>query len=70
MMHLFDPGPVLECQGALSDVEFAAQLGVTRRTVVRWRGGQQLIANRAVADRHAVNLGHHPGELWPEWWTA
>lgn len=21
------------------------------------------------ADRYAIALGHHPGTIWPDWWT-
>lgn len=42
----------------------AERIGVTRRTIARWRGqGLSIIQ----ADRVATALHRHPMELWPTW---
>jgi hypothetical protein len=58
--------PVLERLGDTDDETSARQLGVSSRTIVRWRGGQRM--RITTADRAAVALGYHPAQLWPEWW--
>jgi hypothetical protein len=49
---------------AASAQEIARLLGVSQRQVQRMRAGHSLTF--AAADRLAVALGLHPGELWPE----
>lgn len=61
-----NPAALLALHGDRSDSEFAQDLGVTRRTVVRWRTGATGI-NSITADRVACSIGHHPLELWPNW---
>lgn len=45
----------------------ARQLGVSSRTVVRYRRRRHL--SELVADRLAVAAGFHPGNVWPQWFT-
>jgi len=45
----------------------AAQLGVTARTVWRWR--RTGLTDRQ-ADRAAIAAGWHPGAIWDTWWTT
>ena len=69
--HLLDPTPIfdhLERRGTTSNRRAAVVLGVSSRQVERWRAGQQM--RLVTADRLAVSLGVHPGNIWPEWWTA
>lgn len=55
----------LERRWAGSVRGLARVLDVTTATVYRWRReGVPVYA----ADRAAVALGAHPGELWPAWW--
>lgn len=61
----FDPAPVLALQHERNDVEFAAELGVSRLTLCRWRRGRTLTT--VTADRIALDLGRHPVNMWPEW---
>lgn len=61
----FDPAPVLALQGDRSDVVFAAVLGVSRATVVRWRTGRHRLY-RKQAELVAAALGMDPGVLWPD----
>lgn len=42
----------------------ALRLGVTRRTIHRWR---HFGLSPWQADRMAVRLGSHPALIWPEW---
>ncbi len=48
--------------------KIAAATGVDRMTAHRWivAGG----LSELQADRCAIALGLHPGEIWPEWWEA
>lgn len=45
----------------------AARLGVSRRTVCRWKR-QGL--TECQADQAAVRAGLHPGIVWSEWWSS
>jgi lambda repressor-like predicted transcriptional regulator len=46
----------------------ALQVGLDRRTLERVRSRHRLRSD--AADRISVALGHHPSELWPEWFSA
>ena len=50
---------------AVTDV--AAMAGTSERQWRRWRAYGVPLWH---ADRLAVALGRHPGELWPEYWEA
>jgi lambda repressor-like predicted transcriptional regulator len=45
----------------------AALTGLHRSMVSRYRRNGIPVLQ---ADRIAVALGRHPGEIWPEWWAA
>ncbi len=60
-----DPTPLLAILPE-SPNEAAAAAGVNARTIHEWRKGRRVQLNNA--DRIAVNLGHHPAEIWPNWW--
>lgn len=45
----------------------AARLGVSTRTVWRWRASG-LTAHQA--DRAAIAAGWHPGSIWDTWWST
>lgn len=70
----------LECRGfcAVGDgrgrdltlaplTEVAAMAGTSERQWRRWRKSGVPLWH---ADRMAVALGRHPGEVWPEYWEA
>ena len=44
----------------------AERLGVSARTVWRWRASG---LNPTQADRAAIALGLHPGSVWASWWN-
>jgi hypothetical protein len=44
----------------------AAACGVTVRVVRRWAASGLSVVE---ADRAAVALGQHPGDVWAEWWA-
>ena len=44
----------------------AARLGVSTRTVWRWRAGGLTVDQ---ADRAAIAAGWHPGTVWDTWWS-
>lgn len=62
----FDPAPILDRFAGMSAAEIAELLGVTPRTVSRWRNGGTI--EPATADRLACYLGMHPVEMWPHEW--
>ncbi len=45
----------------------AERLGVSTRTVWRWRASG---LNQTQADHAAVAVGLHPGTVWPTWWNT
>lgn len=64
-----DPAPILALVAGRSDREISDRIGVSRRTVWRWRQGVTLVYP-ATADRVAVRLGLHPANVWgDDWWT-
>lgn len=52
----------------LAIVALSNELGIPRRTLCRILAGARI--RWITADRVAVALGHHPSELWPEWFPA
>jgi hypothetical protein len=50
----------------LSAAQVAGRFGVHRSVINRWRQPGAMM-NQWDADRYAVMLGKHPGEVWPEW---
>lgn len=62
---LLDPAPILALRGKRSISSFARELGVQRAQLVRWGDGQRITP--FVAERLALELGHHPAELWSPW---
>jgi len=53
-----------------SDTETLADIfGVSRATILRWRD-PNLTINQWDADRYAVKVGRHPGEIWAEWFNV
>lgn len=48
----------------------AERCDVHRRTVHRWRTGRTTTITIGDADRIAVALGMHPGEIWDGWWRV
>ncbi len=59
--------PLMRAAGTENRTHLSELLGVSSRKLARWiaKGGVPL----READRLAVGLGRHPGELWgDEWW--
>lgn len=63
-----DPTPLLNAAGIGTDRDIAARLGVSQKTVFRWRHGAPV--RIWLADECAVRIGAHPAELWPDWCDA
>jgi hypothetical protein len=63
----FDPAPVLARFPGASNGEVADLLGVTIRTVNRWRSGHTGIICKLADEIATQHLGLHPALLWPEW---
>jgi hypothetical protein len=62
----YDPKVILQLLDHMeNDTERSAVLGVSRRTIVRWRQGVNML-NLPMADELAIRLGYHIGELWPD----
>ena len=53
----------------LTDADLATHLGVSPRTVSRWRAAGNVISWE-VADRAATAIGKHPVHVWGDAWTA
>ncbi len=60
------PGPVFEHTG-LNNSQLARKVGVSVRTVRRWRGGHNLLSP-TTAETVADRLGLHPSHLWADWY--
>lgn len=72
----FDPAPILaiaeqQCisAGEHPSIEaLARRAGLSDNQIRRYRNGDRMFFH--TADRVAINLGLHPGMVWPEWWTT
>ena len=70
---LYDAGPLVvvlrRCaqRRERSIVDLAQELRIDRRTLQRVQSKRSLRSD--TADRIAIALGRHPGELWPEWFA-
>ncbi len=53
--------------GPESTAMIARSLGVSTRTVWRWRSTG---LTELQADRAAIAAGLHPGTVWDTWWAA
>jgi len=51
----------------LSETQVSEIVGVTNRTVSRWKVQGLLFHS---ADRAAVAAGLHPSLIWPDWWDV
>jgi hypothetical protein len=56
-------------EGILSDKEFARMIGVSPRTVARWRAAGDILPWQA-ADEAATALGEWPGRVWGGEWIS
>ena len=68
MTGRFPFAPLAEAAGNPGPAALAQQLGVSRRTVHRWQATGTVPTRRA--DQAAIQLGHHPAEIWPIEWSA
>ena len=68
MTDRFPFAPLAQAAGDPGTSALARQLGVSRRTVHRWQAAGAIPARRA--DHAAIQLGHHPAEIWPIEWSA
>lgn len=69
VVYGLDPEPLLRLVPG-STREQARLMGVSDRSVCRWRSGFHGVHPK-VADEVAVRLGFHPAEVWgDDWWAA
>lgn len=61
--------PLLHIFGELSSREIQERYGIHPTTVNRWRNQPTTQIIEWEADRFAVQLGRHPGELWEDWFN-
>jgi lambda repressor-like predicted transcriptional regulator len=54
-------------RAGISVTELCAVLGLPRRTMHRVLRSDRMRWD--TADRMAVALGHHPSEIWPDWFA-
>ena len=59
-------GPLIAPYANLTARQLGDIFGVNRATITRWRNPKATF-NQWDADRYAVKLGKHPGEIWPDW---
>lgn len=64
--YRYPTAPLLATFTNLTASEVAVKFGVNRTTVIRWRNPKTTL-NQWDADRYAIMLGKHPGEIWPDW---
>lgn len=64
--RLFDPAPLLSIVRGMADGDAAAFLGVTIRSITRWRNEGTRLKHHT-ADHVAIRAGLHPEILWPGW---
>ena len=53
---------------AIGHRETARRTGYSKTAIAEWTRNGRIRADRA--DRVAIALGHHPAELWPDWWEG
>jgi hypothetical protein len=64
--YRYPTAPLLATFNNLTAAEVAVKFGVNRTTVIRWRNPKTTL-NQWDADRYAIMLGKHPGEIWHDW---
>lgn len=62
-----DPAPLLAMLGDLDNFAAADLLGVSARTLDRWRVGRYRIDSVWAADAAACAIGLHPMQIWPDY---
>lgn len=60
----YPPEPLLKIIDGMTNNGAAKRLGVSRRTIIRWRQGCRVGAN--AADRATLNLGLNIQQVWGE----
>ncbi len=68
----YDPGPLLDLAIQLTenrtDTEIAQAIGVSDRTLARWRAGHATMSE-PTADKAACRIGLHLSLVYPEYWS-
>jgi len=67
LLRRYPVTPLVACVHNLSTDRGAELLGVTRSTMQRWARTPTPMIVEWEADKYAVRLGKHPGELWDNW---
>ena len=67
--HRYPTAPLLAEFADLSAAQIAGRFGVHRSQIVRWRRTGATL-NQWDADRYAVMIGKHPGEIWHDWFDV
>lgn len=62
--------PLLHVFGNIPSREVQRLFGISYTTVVRWRNKPDTVITEWDADRYAVAMGKHPGELWADWFDV
>jgi hypothetical protein len=62
--------PLLDIIGTASSRVAEQQYGIHHTTVNRWRNKPETVITEWDADRYAVAMGKHPGELWHNWFDV
>jgi hypothetical protein len=67
--HRYPTAPLLAEFADLTAAQLCGRFGVTRTTIIRWRQ-PNFTLNQWDADRYAIMIGKHPGEIWADWFEV
>jgi len=68
-LRRYPVAPLLHIFADLPSREVQKQYGINYTTIVRWRNKPDTVITEWDADRYAVAMGKHPGELWEDWFN-
>ena len=65
----YPAAPILPLVEGLGIKEAGLRAGVSKNRIQQWRQDPGIQIEEYEADRIAVTLGVHPGELWEDWFN-
>ena len=67
--YRYPTAPLLAEFADLTAAQVAERFGLHRSQIVRWRRTGATL-NQWDADRYAIMIGKHPGEVWHDWFKV
>ena len=64
--HRYPAQNIINKHPHLDHGQLAQQLELSRATIQRWNNPNTTLTEWE-CDRYAIKLGHHPGNIWPNW---